>query len=51
MSFKAAAKAAEMIASNDIRMPSKERAPYEGVDRNTLAISVKRLLKMILWFE
>ncbi len=54
-----ASAAKEKIAGNDIRMPSSfynnhqvlDDGRVEGVDRNNLAICVKRLLEMILWFE
>ncbi len=46
----------EVIAGNDIKMPFlKKDNEYvntiEGVDRNRIAICVKRMLEMLLWFE
>ena len=47
----------EIIAGNDIRMPStsktdlKEKYNSNKINRNQLAVCVKRLLEMILWLE
>ncbi len=48
----------EKIAGNDIRMPSTlaggrgiDDGIFEGVERERLAICVKRLLELILWLE
>jgi len=56
-----ASRTKEVLAGNDIHMPANnierwykvEKAPadIEGVERNKLAICVKRLLEMILWLE
>ena len=51
--------ATEKLAGNDIRMPHSLRTNKKitdsgivsGVDRDTLAACVKRLLEMILWLE
>ena len=43
--------ATEKLAGNDIRMPAMDDGIVEGVDRNQLAICVKRLLELILWLE
>ena len=51
--------AKEKLAGNDVRMPSTpimgkpglDDGIIEGVDRNTLALSVKRLLELILSLE
>lgn len=48
---------AEVIAGNDIHMPShstfdiKEKYAEGKITRNQLAVSVKRLLNMIMWIE
>jgi len=55
----AASRAKEIIAGNDIHMPSTivddRRTPAKtevmGVTRNQMAVCVKRLLEMILWLE
>ncbi len=41
----------EKLAGNDIRMPAMDDGIVEGVDRNQLAVCVKRLLELILWLE
>ena len=46
----------EVIAGNDIKMPYlKKEGEYvnevEGVDRNRIAVCVKRILEMLLWLE
>ena len=56
-----ASRTKEVLAGNDVHMPSNniekwykvEKAPeeIEGVERNKLAVCVKRLLETILWFE
>jgi len=54
-----ASRAKEIIAGNDIHMPSTivddRRTPAKtevmGVTRNQMAVCVKRLLEMILWLE
>ncbi len=49
--FNTADRGKEVLAGNDIHMPSEDARPFDNVDRNSLAICVKRLLEMILWFE
>ncbi len=52
-----ASKTAEIIAGNDIRMPStatndtNEKYAEAKITRNQMAICVKRLLEMIMWLE
>lgn len=52
-----ASKTKEIIAGNDIRMPSdatndtKEKYEKGEITRNHMAVCVKRLLEMIMWLE
>ncbi len=52
-----ASHAAEIVAGNDVRMPStsttdtQEMFAQGKITRNQIAVSVKRLLQMILWLE
>ena len=52
-----ASKTKEIIAGNDIRMPptasndTKEAYAKGEITRNQLAVCVKRLLELIMWFE